>query len=29
VMREHTYRHRAGEILAAINAWRAAHRRAA
>lgn len=29
VMREHTYRHRAGEMLAAISAWRAAHRRAA
>lgn len=29
VMREHTYGHRAGEILAAINAWRAVRRRAA
>jgi spore maturation protein CgeB len=29
VMREHTFAHRAGEILAAIDAWRAAHRRAA
>lgn len=29
VMREHTFRHRAGEMLSAINAWRAAHRRAA
>jgi spore maturation protein CgeB len=29
VMRDHTYRHRAGEILAAIDAWRAARRRAA
>ncbi|MSQ87925.1 MAG: glycosyltransferase family 1 protein [Betaproteobacteria bacterium] len=29
VMRAHTYRHRAGEILAAIDAWRAAHPRVA
>jgi len=29
VMREHTYAHRAGEMLAAIDAWRSAHRRAA
>jgi len=29
VMREHTFRHRAGEMLSAINAWRAARRRAA
>ena len=29
VMREHTFRHRAGEMLSAINAGRAAHRRAA
>ena len=29
VMREHTYRHRAGEMLAALGAWRVAHRRAA
>ncbi len=29
VMREHAYAHRAGEMLSAINQWRAAHRRAA
>lgn len=29
VVREHSYRHRAGEMLAAINAWRVARRRAA
>ena len=29
VMREHTYAHRAGEMLAAIDAWREARRRAA
>jgi spore maturation protein CgeB len=28
-LREHTFQHRAGEMLAAIQAWRAAHRRAA
>jgi len=29
VIREHTYGHRAGEMLAAIGSWRAVHRRAA
>ena len=29
VIREHTFRHRAGEILAAISTWRVARRRAA
>jgi len=29
VMREHTVRHRAGEMLSVIDVWRAAHRRAA
>ena len=29
VMREHTYAHRAGEMLAAVDAWRLAHRKAA